>query len=56
MKQVTNIQAKKYVAPAVDTFSMEVEPIMNGSGGTTEGIGNESNSISRRRSSRFDEE
>jgi hypothetical protein len=37
MKQIFHSQAKKYVAPDIETFSMEVQPVMNGSGSVTGG-------------------
>jgi hypothetical protein len=52
MKQVTNIHAKKYVAPAVETFKMEQEAIMSTSandGNTTEKVTTRQ-TIDRRRS------
>jgi hypothetical protein len=54
MNQITNLSAKKYVAPDVDVFKMEHEAIMTASG-STEKLST-SNSISRRRGTRFEDE
>jgi hypothetical protein len=53
MKQVTNIHAKKYVAPAVETFKMEQEAIMSASGATTTPYKKD---ITTRRRSQFDDD
>jgi hypothetical protein len=52
MKQIFHSQAKKYVAPDIETFSMEVQPVMNGSGsvtGGTSGYGKEAPTRRERR-------